>query len=68
MANPVSAKDEHMGNELGVLGTHHNWSITEKGWRPVALPPNIVTHAGLRVGAVRHPSLPPVPSMAPWHV
>ena len=68
-ANPVSAEDEHMGYKLGVLGTHHNWSIAEKGRRAVALPQNAVAHAGggPRSGAVRHP-LPPAPSTAAWHV
>lgn len=69
-ANPVSAEDEHMRNELGVPGTYCNWSITEKGWRPVALSPDAVTHAGggPRVGAGRHLPLPPASSIAPWHV
>lgn len=69
-ANPISAEDGCVGNQLGVLGTYRNCSITKKGWRPVALPPNAVTYAGVcpRVDAIRHPPLPPAPSTAPWHV
>lgn len=52
------------------LDTHCNWSIAEKGWRPVALPWNTVTHAEgePRAGVVRHPPLLPPPSTAPWHL